>query len=134
METYHSEEKESQAKFYQTIGDEITLRRKKVGISQEDLAWMLSISRVSIVNIEAGKQRSPLHFIISLCTVLKIELSEIIPQYTGNVKSLQDLYAFKSKAAFNKVCNHEEMEHIISTTGKEYYICHRCNYSQLISI
>lgn len=132
MQTYHTEEREAQSKFYSQMGDTITLARKKLGITQDDLAWMLGLSRVSVVNIEAGKQRTPLHFIIALAKVLNIFLPELIPEFNANIKTIEDLKKHKALNSFNKLCSHEAMEHIVATNGKEYYICPTCNYSKII--
>lgn len=46
---------------YLEIGERIKSRRKALGISQEGLAKSVGLSRVSIVNIECGRQRMPVH-------------------------------------------------------------------------
>lgn len=42
---------------YVELGAWITKRRKELGLQQRDVAMMMRLSRPSIANIEAGKQR-----------------------------------------------------------------------------
>lgn len=52
-------------------------RRDKAGWSQEELATRVGLSRVSIVNIEAGRQRISLAHAISVASQLGIALEEL---------------------------------------------------------
>jgi transcriptional regulator with XRE-family HTH domain len=49
-------------------------------LSQAKLAKKLGISRVSIVNIEAGRQRAPLSLLSQIAEILGIELLLLIPR------------------------------------------------------
>lgn len=131
-EKFHTPERESQRIFYANIGEYLKSVRKGLKLTQEDLAWMLSISRVSVNNIETGKQRAPLHFLVSICNVLNIKYTELPLVYTGTVKTIDDLRSFKAINSFNPDCSHKAMQHIISITGDEYNICPICNYSKKI--
>jgi transcriptional regulator with XRE-family HTH domain len=42
---------------YQRFGDYIRKMRERAGISQEELAMRIGIGRISVVNVEAGRQR-----------------------------------------------------------------------------
>jgi transcriptional regulator with XRE-family HTH domain len=46
---------------YRFIGAKIQQIRMSLGWSQEELAQKVTLDRTSIVNIEGGKQRIPLH-------------------------------------------------------------------------
>lgn len=48
-------------------------------MSQDLLAQHLGISRASMVNIEAGRQRAPLHLLWQIAEVLHSKLIELIP-------------------------------------------------------
>lgn len=48
-------------------------------MSQDLLAQHLGISRASMVNIEAGRQRAPLHLLWQIAEVLHCKLTELIP-------------------------------------------------------
>lgn len=51
---------------YRLLGARVKEIRNAVGISQDDLAKRLKITRASVANIEAGRQRVLLHFIPNL--------------------------------------------------------------------
>ncbi len=132
-ENYHDAEKEAQSVFYQKVGDEITLARKRVGLTQEDLAWLSDISRVSIVNIESGKQRAPFHFLVSIGKILGIKIGDFCPDYTSpNVKSLDDLRKMKAKKFMAEICNHEALEEIVTLDGRKFIYCSSCHFSKPI--
>jgi DNA-binding XRE family transcriptional regulator len=65
--------------FYQNVGNLIKSSRKLNDINQETLANYLGISRVSLVNIENGKQRAPLHVLLEISDFLKVPLKELYP-------------------------------------------------------
>lgn len=132
MENKNNPEQDAKIFFYATLGENLRNKRQRLKLTQEDIAWMTRVSRISINNIEAGKQRAPLHFIISICKCLSIELGDVLPDYEYGIATLEELKKHKALAYFDKKCSHEAMEHIISTTGKEYYICPQCNYSKEI--
>jgi transcriptional regulator with XRE-family HTH domain len=65
---------------YQLVGMKIRNAREEAGISQTKLAKALGMSRASVVNIEAGRQRAPLHILWQVAEKLGIELVSFIPQ------------------------------------------------------
>ncbi|MFI5161228.1 MAG: helix-turn-helix domain-containing protein [Sphingobacteriales bacterium] len=71
--------------FYQKIGELIKDSRKLKNINQETLSTYLGISRVSLVNIENGKQRAPIHVLIEISDFLKVPLKELLPQLFPNI-------------------------------------------------
>jgi len=72
--------KKEQDTLYQQLGELIKEQRNKVGVSQEDLAKYLGFSsRISIVNIENGKQKVQLHTLLDICELINIPVSSIIP-------------------------------------------------------
>lgn len=73
-------DKEQQTVFYEKIGEKIREIRKLREINQEVLANTLGISRVSLVNIEAGKQRVPLHVLLDISESLSVTMNELVPQ------------------------------------------------------
>lgn len=64
---------------YQFVGDLIRQKREQAGLNQTALAKRISISRVSIVNIEHGRQRPPLHVLWRIAEALKVQLRDLIP-------------------------------------------------------
>lgn len=72
--------KQEQDIFYKKVGSLIKAQRQKAGISQEDLSKRLGfISRISIANIESGKQKVQLHTVTEIADFLKLPISELIP-------------------------------------------------------
>ena len=65
---------------YGEVGRRLRQARVTQGLSQEKLAEQLGISRASIVNIEAGRQRAPLHLLWQLSEALATDLSLLIPR------------------------------------------------------
>ena len=55
---------------YKIIGQTLKARREKLGMSQEQLAAQVNVGRTSIVNIETGRQRLPLHLLYDICIAL----------------------------------------------------------------
>src|SRR5438270_13581022 len=66
---------------YRELGRKIRQARERQGerLSQDALAKQLGISRASMVNIEAGRQRAPLHLLWQIAEVLHSKLIELIP-------------------------------------------------------
>lgn len=75
-----ADKKHKETIFYETIGANICLKRKSLKLNQEELAEKLGISRVSMVNIESGKQRLPVHLLSHVCDILKARIGDIVPQ------------------------------------------------------
>ena len=76
---------------YGEVGRKLRQARVTQGLSQERLAQQLGISRASVVNIEAGRQRAPLHLLWQLSEALGTDLSLLIPrreELTPSVKQI----------------------------------------------
>jgi len=76
--------------FYQKVGINIKNARIKCGDSQDGLSNALGISRVSMVNIENGKQRLPAHLINDIAHFLGIDINILIPSKYDYLKQMQD--------------------------------------------
>lgn len=75
-------------KFYQELGFVLSEARKNAKLSQEILAEKVGLSRVSIVNIEKGRQTPPLHVLWTFSNIVGVELSELLPQFEINHNKL----------------------------------------------
>ena len=66
---------------YQELGRKIRQARERHSqrLSQDVLAKRLGISRASVVNIEAGRQRAPLHVVWQIAELLGTDLTVLIP-------------------------------------------------------
>lgn len=65
---------------YGEIASRLREAREEKDWSQERLSRSVSVSRTSIVNIEAGRQRPPLHVIWEIAEALGKEPIELIPR------------------------------------------------------
>jgi transcriptional regulator with XRE-family HTH domain len=67
---------------YRELGRRIRQARQRNGekLSQDALAKRLGISRASVVNIEAGRQRAPLHLLWQIAELLGTDLTQLIPR------------------------------------------------------
>jgi len=73
--------------FYETIGTQIRDARISAGISQEDLAKKLDLTRASIINIEKGRHRPSLHLLLEIADFLMIDYTSLIPVKPHHQKS-----------------------------------------------
>jgi DNA-binding XRE family transcriptional regulator len=66
---------------YRELGRKIRQARERQShkLSQGALAQKLGISRASMVNIEAGRQRAPLHLFWQIAELLQSDLTMLIP-------------------------------------------------------
>lgn len=65
---------------YRELGQRVALRRSELRLSQADLAGLVGLSRGSVANVEAGRQRLPLHQVYRLLEALQLdELSALLP-------------------------------------------------------
>lgn len=48
-------------------------------MSQAHLAGQVGLLRTSITNIEAGRQKAPLHVLYALCDALDVEVTDLLP-------------------------------------------------------
>lgn len=72
--------------FYNRLGEIIRDARLEAGISQEVLADHLGLSRVSVVNIEKGRQKIQVHSLIEILHFLKISNSEFFDKAKSAIK------------------------------------------------
>ena len=68
----------SEEAFYIQVGSNIRSRRNELSLSQGDLAKRLSISRVSLTNIENGKQLLSLYRFIQIAEILQTPIESLI--------------------------------------------------------
>lgn len=74
--------KDEQDKFYRRIGESIKVARTNSGLNQEELSKHLGfVSRISIANIESGKQKVQLHTLFEIAHFLEVSILDLIPTY-----------------------------------------------------
>ncbi|MBF4982809.1 helix-turn-helix transcriptional regulator [Nonlabens mediterrranea] len=64
---------------YSLLSSRLKELREEKDISQQEMSQHLSLSRASINNIEAGRQKPNLHTIMGYAELLDIDLKHIIP-------------------------------------------------------
>ena len=78
--------------FYTEVGRRIRDARKKIGLTQEALASLASLTRTSITNIEKGRQRLLLHTLADLAWALHVDPAQLVPSRDiATTKNLEEL-------------------------------------------
>lgn len=70
---------ENLSKFYLALGNNIKKFRSKRDYSQDDLARFLGMTRTSVVNIEKGRQRPPIHVLFEIAGFLNVAIGDLFP-------------------------------------------------------
>lgn len=84
----------------QVIGANIQRRRKEFGLTQEELATAVGLSRISIVNMEAGRQATIPEKLMEICSVLSCTPNDLFPPIPRSKAQLSPVHiSFKSKKA-----------------------------------
>ena len=83
--------------FYAAVGARIQAYRKQRGLTQSELGAAVGLERSSMCNIEAGRQRAPLHTFAMLAQVLAVQVGDLMPgtalpeaQIVKQMRSLRD--------------------------------------------
>lgn len=64
---------------YRAVGDRVQRLRSMNGLTQEDLADLIGLSRASIANLEAGRQRVPLHHLFAIAAKVSASVADLMP-------------------------------------------------------
>lgn len=67
--------------FYAKLGQNVAAAREKSGLTQEELAFKLGVTRASISNVELGKQRVLAHQLSEFAHFLDVPYEQLIPQF-----------------------------------------------------
>jgi DNA-binding XRE family transcriptional regulator len=65
--------------FYGIIGNKVLAARRKMNITQQELADALGMQRTSIANIELGNQHVPIHKLYAIAELLGVEPKSLLP-------------------------------------------------------
>ncbi|MGJ1434423.1 helix-turn-helix transcriptional regulator [Sphingobacterium siyangense] len=89
--------------FYSMIGKQIADLREKQGLTQDKLGQRLGLSRVSIVNIEKGRQKPTLYLLYTLSQIFNVNIFEIAGEIGVNasyapIKSGKDDFTNKDRS------------------------------------
>ncbi len=61
------------------FGAKIRAARKEAGLTPKSLGELVGLSRSSIVNLELGRQRAPVHVVWNLAHALRVPVAELLP-------------------------------------------------------
>src|SRR5215218_9411231 len=64
---------------YKIVGERLKQRRLEAKVTQARLAEAVGVLRTSVTNIEAGRQKPPLHLLYKMCVELGVEISSVVP-------------------------------------------------------
>lgn len=71
--------KTNETLLYQKLGRHLRQKREAAKLTQAHVAEGVGVLRTSITNIEAGRQKAPLHLIYELCAVLQVDIKDVLP-------------------------------------------------------
>ncbi len=102
--------------FYIELGELIHKARNNKNLSQAKVADFIGLSRASIVNIEKGRQRTPLHQLYSFAKVLEVDIKELMPNF--DLDLINQLKRKKTKQVQKGNVNDkssEKLDHLIDS-------------------
>lgn len=67
------------SRFYEEFGSRLREEREAAGLSQQQLAKAVGLTRSSIANIEAGRQRVALHHFTGFADALRLNPASLLP-------------------------------------------------------
>ncbi len=113
---------EQAQQLYRTLGVRIRQQRERLKLSQGAVADQVSISRVSIVNIEKGQQHTPLHILFEIARVLELELTTLLPSLSevfgkGNEMRPSRMAHIEEKTAGNPESRERLVQFLQSVTS-----------------
>ena len=66
---------------YRRLGRMVAERRRDLGLTQEEVAVRLGLSRASLANLESGRQRIMVHQLFALVNALKLKsILDLVPK------------------------------------------------------
>lgn len=76
--------------FYRKLGSNIKAVRQNNKLNQSALAQALNLSRASVVNLEKGRQRPPLHLVYEICAKFQCKYHDLIPGDVNENNNAED--------------------------------------------
>lgn len=64
-------------RFYTDLGRRLQRARTGTGITQQALAKVAGLTRSSVANVEAGRQRVPIHVLAAMADALQVETANL---------------------------------------------------------
>ena len=69
---------------YEEVGGRIREARMAKDVTQEGLAKRVGLTRTSITNVEAGRQKLLLHTLVEIAEALGVDVRELLPSSAGD--------------------------------------------------
>lgn len=66
-------------RFYRGVGRRVRMARTGANLTQDELAEAVDLTRSSIANLEAGRQRIPLHMFAVIAERLGVQAADLLP-------------------------------------------------------
>jgi len=77
---------------YEALGRRIRAARLHAGISQDELARRVRLTRTSITNIERGRQQIQVHTLYTIAKALDARLAMLLPAAEESVTNVEDQF------------------------------------------
>lgn len=77
--------------FYEELGRRLREAREAAGLTQEELAFRVKLSRASVANIERGHQRVALHQFVELAQALGVEPIKLLPRPESRAARIEQM-------------------------------------------
>lgn len=101
--------------FYQQLGEKLKKARTDANKSQEALAQTLGLSRVTVVNIEKGRQKILVHNLVDAANFLEVKLSDLIPSEQNDNEVNQEIVS-KINRKFTDELKANSVQNFVRTT------------------
>ena len=101
--------------FYQQLGEKLKKARTDANKSQEALAQTLGLSRVTVVNIEKGRQKILIHNLVDAANFLEVKLSDLIPSEQNDIEVNQEIVS-KINRKFTDELKANSVQNFVRTT------------------
>jgi len=77
-------------RIYGLLGKQIRAARQEAGLTQDELAQKVGLTRTSITNIEQGQQRIHIHTLYKIAQVLNKPIADFMPPVEFGQTSIAD--------------------------------------------
>ncbi len=67
--------------WYADLGRRMKGMRRAAGLRQQDVADATGVSRMTIANVEAGRQRPPLHRLLRVAALTGCQVTDLLPSW-----------------------------------------------------
>lgn len=109
-------------RLYRDVGRRVRDARSAVRMTQAQLAGRVGVTRSSIANLEAGRQRIPLHLLLWIAEALDTRPEKLLPSGPsfGDIVTIPDVSQHLAEAPNSaRDFVHGALAHLPATPGKE---------------